>query len=152
MRQLSAPYSELRRNRKTWEDSYLLSGKPAHRNRGEAPIMAGPKVEKGNRETMNRIDGKEPATSTRTFAAIIQIQAAPDLPPAPNTGKRRITVLLDHPAAKGLALFSWLLVIVGFMVKQRAMAMVVSVFVIAGLLIGLVDGIRWLFSRGSNGH
>jgi hypothetical protein len=101
---------------------------------------------------MNRIDEQEPATSTRTFAAIIQVQAAPDLLPGPNTGKRRITMLLDHPAAKGWALFSWLLVVVGFMVKQPALAMVVSVIVIAGLVIGLIDGVRWLFARGSNGH
>ncbi len=97
---------------------------------------------------MNEIDKQgRPADATATFPAIIQIQAGPCLLHTPNKGKRRITRLLDHPAAKGWALFSWLLVIVGFMVRQRAMAMVVSVVLIAGLFLGLIEGVRWLFSR-----
>jgi hypothetical protein len=96
---------------------------------------------------MNRIDEQDPGTSTRTFAAIIQMQAVPELLPTPNAQKRRITMLLDYPAAKGLALFSWLLVVLALMVRQRAMAIVVGVVIIAGLMIGLINGARWLFGR-----
>jgi hypothetical protein len=97
---------------------------------------------------MNEIDKQgRTAKATATFPAIIQIQAGACLLPTSHTGKRRITRLLDHPAAKAWALFSWLLVIVGVMMRQRAMAMVVSVVLIAGLLVGLIEMVRWLFSR-----
>ncbi len=92
---------------------------------------------------MNEIDKQgRPADATATFPAIIQIQAGPCLLHTSNKERRRITRLLDHPAAKGWALFSWLLVIVGFMVRQRTMAMVVSVVIIAGLLLGLASAAR----------
>jgi hypothetical protein len=97
---------------------------------------------------MNEIDKQgRTANATATFPAIIQIQAGACLLPTSHTGKRRIIRLLDHAAAKAWALFSWVLVIVGVMVRQRVMAMVVSVVLIAGLLVGLIEVARWLFSR-----
>jgi hypothetical protein len=61
--------------------------------------------------------------------------------------RRRITVVLDHPVVKQLGWFSWLLVIVARAATRSATAIPMSVLVLAGLLIGIINATRWLFAR-----
>ena len=83
--------------------------------------------------------------SARVIPALLHIQVEPgsaaDGPP------RRITVLLDHPAVKQLGLFSWLLVVVALAVTRPATAIPMSILVLAGLLVGIINATRWLFAR-----
>jgi hypothetical protein len=95
---------------------------------------------------LNQIQSDRPATSTRVFPALIQIEAGQEIPPA-QAGKRRITVLLDHTVAKQLAAFSWALAIFGLATRQRVTAVAAGIAIAAGLAIGIINAIRWLFRR-----
>jgi len=61
--------------------------------------------------------------------------------------RRRITVLLDHPVVKQLGWFSWLLVIVALAATRPVTAIPMSILVLAGLLVGIINATRWLFAR-----
>ena len=61
--------------------------------------------------------------------------------------RRRITVLLDHPVVKQLGWFSWLLVIVALAATRPVTAIPLSILVLAGLLVGIINATRWLFER-----
>jgi hypothetical protein len=83
--------------------------------------------------------------STRVIPALIHIQdvetgSAADEPP------RRITVLLDHPAVKQLGWFSWLLVVVALTATQKVAAIPIRICLFAGLLVGFINALRWLFA------
>ena len=86
------------------------------------------------------------STSTRVIPALLQIQ---QLEPgcAAEAPRRRITLLLDHPVVKQLGWFSWLLVIVALAATRRVTAIPISVLVLAGLLVGIINTTRWLFER-----
>ena len=84
------------------------------------------------------------STSTRVIPALLHIQVEPgsaaDEPP------RRITVLLDHPAVKQLGWFSWLLVVVALTATQKVAAIPIRICLFAGLLVGFINALRWLFA------
>ena len=84
--------------------------------------------------------------STRVIPALLHIQ---ELEPActAEEPQRRITVLLDHPVVKQLGWFSWLLAIVALAATQKVTAIPISLLVLAGLLVGLINAARWLFAR-----
>jgi hypothetical protein len=86
------------------------------------------------------------STSTRVIPALLHIQ---ELEPgcAPEEPQRRITVVLDHPVVKQLGWFSWLLAIVAFAATQKVTAIPISLLVLVGLLVGIINATRWLFAR-----
>jgi hypothetical protein len=59
--------------------------------------------------------------------------------------RRRITVLLDHPVVKQLGWFSWLLAMVALAATRAVTAIPISILVLAGLLVGIINATRWLF-------
>jgi hypothetical protein len=61
--------------------------------------------------------------------------------------RRRITVLLDHPVVKQLGWFSWLLAMVALAATRPVIAIPMSILVLAGLLVGIINATRWLFAR-----
>jgi hypothetical protein len=85
--------------------------------------------------------------STAVFPALIQVQGIPGVLRSARPETRRIWVLLDHPIAKHLGAFSWLLLAVGLSATHPRMAVIAGSIVFIGLLIGLVNGARWLFGR-----
>jgi hypothetical protein len=86
------------------------------------------------------------STSTRVIPALLHIQ---ELEPgfAAEQPQRRITVLLDHPVVKQLGWFSWLLVVVALAATRPVTAIPMGIFVLAGLLVGFINAMRWLFAR-----
>jgi hypothetical protein len=86
------------------------------------------------------------STSTRVIPALLHIQ---ELEPgcAAEEPRRRITVMLDHPAVKQLGWFSWSLAIVALAATQKVTAIPISILVLAGLLVGFINAARWLFAR-----
>ena len=60
--------------------------------------------------------------------------------------RRRITVLLDHPVVKQLGWFSWLLVVVALTATQKVAAIPIRICLFAGLLVGFINALRWLFA------
>jgi hypothetical protein len=87
------------------------------------------------------------STSTKVIPALIHIQ---DLEPrcaAEEPPQRRITVLLDHPAMKQLGWFSWSLIFVALAATRPVSKLPISILVLAGLLIGFINAIRWLFAH-----
>ena len=97
---------------------------------------------------MNDVQEQDKAEqSAAVFPALIQVQRIPGVLPSASSGNRRIWVLLDHPVAKHLGAFSWLLLAVGLAARHQRIAVVVGGIVFIGLLIGLVNAARWLFGR-----
>src|SRR5215471_1619028 len=86
------------------------------------------------------------SASTRVIPALLQIQ---EVEPgcAAEEPQRGITVLLDHPVVKQLGWVSWSLVIVALAATQKVAAFPISVLVLAGLIVGLINATRWLFAR-----
>jgi hypothetical protein len=86
------------------------------------------------------------STSTRVIPALIHIQ---ELEPgcAAEEPQRRITALLDHPVVKQLGWVSWLLVIVALAATKKVIAIPISLLVLAGLFVGIINATRWLFAR-----
>jgi hypothetical protein len=84
-------------------------------------------------------------TSTRVIPALLHILDEPGC--AAEKPQRRITVLLDHPVVKQLGWFSWLLVSVALAATRPVTAIPMSILVLAGLLVGIVNATRWLFAR-----
>jgi hypothetical protein len=89
------------------------------------------------------------AESATVFPALIQVHGIPGVLPSANTGKRRIWVLLDHPVARQLGVFSWLMLAVGLSATHPRIAVILGAIVCIGLLIGLINGTRWLFAKNS---
>lgn len=99
---------------------------------------------------MNKVQEQDRAAEAATvFPALIQVQGIPGVLASASSEKRRISVLLDHPVAKQLGLFSWLLLAAGLSATHPRMAVIVGAVVSIGLLIGLVNGARWLFAKNS---
>ncbi|MBV9083049.1 MAG: hypothetical protein JOZ62_10255 [Acidobacteriaceae bacterium] len=97
---------------------------------------------------MNRIDEERGSTATtKVFPALIHIPDAQGFVPG-EPGKRRITALLDHPIARQLAVSSWLLAVLAVAVRRPVTAILVSAAVGAGLIIGVINAVRWLFRKG----
>jgi len=95
---------------------------------------------------MNHIDNQERTTAGRTgLPALIQIEGPPSLIMAEKARKRRIVTLLDHPVSRHLGIFSWLLVGVAMAAARPITAVIVGVVIFAGLLIGVINSLRWLF-------
>ncbi len=94
---------------------------------------------------MNRIEDRDrvPAGST-VLPALIQIQGSLAVAPAPNARKRRIVALLDHRVCKHLGISSWVLVAMALAAARPMTALIVAIVLFAGLLIGAVNGLRWL--------
>jgi hypothetical protein len=93
---------------------------------------------------MNQIRQDRPAT--RVVPALLHIEAGQEIT-STLAGKRRIAVLLDHPAAKQLAAFSWALVIMVMIARQRVTAFVAAIVIVIGLIIGVINALRWLFRK-----
>jgi hypothetical protein len=87
------------------------------------------------------------STSTRIIPALLHIQELEQPGSATEEPQRRITVLLDHPVVKQLGWSSWLLAIVTLAATQKVAAIPISVVVLAGLLVGFINAMRWLFAR-----
>ena len=97
---------------------------------------------------MNDVQEQDKAEQPPTvFPALIQVQGIPGVLPSANQENRRVWLLLDHPVARHLAAFSWLLLAVGLAVRHPGTAVIVGGIVFVGLLIGLVNGARWLFGK-----
>jgi hypothetical protein len=56
-------------------------------------------------------------------------------------------MLLEHPVCRYLGIFSWALVAVAVGATRPITAGLVRIVVIAGLLIGVTNALRWLFGR-----
>jgi len=56
-------------------------------------------------------------------------------------------VLLDHPVGKQLGWFSWSLTIVALAATQKVTPLPISVLVLVGLLVGVINASRWLFGQ-----
>jgi hypothetical protein len=84
--------------------------------------------------------------STRVIPALLHIQ---EFQPgwAAEEPQRRVTVLLDHPVVKQLGWFSWSLAIVALAATEKVTTIPISVLVLVGLLVGAINGLRWLFAR-----
>jgi hypothetical protein len=94
---------------------------------------------------MNRVDERDKtAAGTTVLPALIQIQGSLAVAPASNARQRRIFALLDHPVCKHLGISSWVLVAVALGAARPVTAVIVAIVVFAGLLIGAVNGLRWL--------
>jgi len=65
----------------------------------------------------------------------------------PTEPPRRITVLLDYPVVKQLGWFSWLLVAVALAATRPVVAIPMSIVVLGGLLVGIINATRWVFAR-----
>ena len=87
------------------------------------------------------------SASTRVIPALLQIQELEPGCAAEEPPQRRITLLLDHPAVKQLGWFSWALVLVALAATRPASKLPISVLVFVGLLVGVINASRWLFSR-----
>ena len=95
---------------------------------------------------MKRIEEQDrTAVGTTVLPALIQIQEPLPVTRAPNARRRCICVLLDHPVAWYLGVFSWILAGVAVAAARPITAAIVVVVVFIGLLIGLANGLRWLF-------
>jgi hypothetical protein len=94
---------------------------------------------------MNRIEerDKTPAGTT-VLPALIQIQGLLATAPAPNARKRHIIAILDHPVCKHLGISSWVLVAIALGAARPMTAVIVAIVLFAGLLIGAINGLRWL--------
>jgi hypothetical protein len=84
--------------------------------------------------------------STSVIPALLHIQ---ELEPgcAAEEPQRRITVLLDHPVVKQFGWFSWSLAIVALAATKKVTAIPISLLVLVGLLVGIINATRWLFAR-----
>ena len=88
---------------------------------------------------MESIQNQTPAVAGAS--TVVAIAIAP-------RGKRRIAVALDHPAVRGLGISAWAVAGVSFLAIRVPWVMrSLTVLVIAGLAIGLINGLRWLFGR-----
>ena len=95
---------------------------------------------------MNPADESEKTTFDRTMMPVlIQIQGPPSMVTAEKTRKRRIVALLEHPVSRHLGIFSWMLVGVAVAAARPITAVIVGAVILAGLLIGAINGLRWLF-------
>ncbi|HEU0142708.1 MAG TPA: hypothetical protein VFQ79_23495 [Bryobacteraceae bacterium] len=102
------------------------------------------------KECMNGVQEQDKAEQSATvFPALIQVQGIPGVLLSARPGNRRIRLLLDHPIARNLGAFSWLLLAVGLSAGHPRMAVIVGGTVFIGLLIGLVNGARWLFGKSA---
>jgi hypothetical protein len=100
------------------------------------------------KKCMNDVQEQDRAEQPASvLPAVIQVQGIPGVLPFAKQENRRIWLLLDHPIARQLAAFSWLLLAVGLSARHPRMAVVVGGIVCIGLLIGLVNGARWLFGK-----
>ena len=54
--------------------------------------------------------------------------------------------MLDHPVSRHLGIFSWMLVGVAMAAARPITAVIIGVVILAGLLIGAINGLRWLFA------
>ena len=96
---------------------------------------------------MNRVDEQERTTAERTvLPALIQIQGSPSIVTAGPPRKRRIIAILDHRVSRHLGIFSWMLVGVAMAAARPITAVIIGVVILAGLLIGAINGLRWLFA------
>jgi hypothetical protein len=94
---------------------------------------------------MNNIEESDrTAAGATVLPVLIQIQGPLPLAPAPNARKRRIYELLDHPMSRHLGIFSWALVGVAAAATRPLAAVVLAILVFVGLLIGVINGLRWL--------
>ena len=94
---------------------------------------------------MNPTEKQNRAAVVKTvLPALIQIQEPLPVTQAADAGRRRICVLLDHPVARYLGTSSWVLVGVAAAAARPITAAIAAVLIFAGLLIGLVNGLRWL--------
>jgi hypothetical protein len=94
---------------------------------------------------MNRTEERDRAAAgTTVLAALIQIQGPLPVTPAPNARKRRISTLLEHPVSRHLGMFSWALVGMAVAATKPITAVIVAIVVFVGLLIGVINGMRWL--------
>jgi len=97
---------------------------------------------------MNRVDEQEKNTAERTvLPALIQIQGSPSIITAGPPKKRRIVAMLDHPISRHLGILSWMLVAVAMAAARPITAVIAGVVILAGLLIGAINGLRWLFGE-----
>jgi hypothetical protein len=102
-------------------------------------------------ECMNDVQEQDRADQSATvFPALIQVQGIPGVLPSARPGNRRICILLDHPIARHLGAFSWLLLAAGLAARHTKMALIVGGVVFIGLLIGLINGARWLFGKSAS--
>jgi hypothetical protein len=56
-------------------------------------------------------------------------------------------MMLDHPVVKQFGWFSWSLAIVALAATRPVTAIPMSILVLAGLLVGIINATRWLFAR-----
>jgi hypothetical protein len=97
---------------------------------------------------MNRVDEQEKTTAERTvLPALIQIQGSPSIVTVGQPRKRRIIAILDHRVSRHLGIFSWMLVAVAMAAARPITAVIAGVVILAGLLIGAINGLRWLFGE-----
>lgn len=95
---------------------------------------------------MNHIEERDRTRAGATvLPALIQIQGSLPVAPAPNERKRRIVAMLDHPVCKHLGISAWVLVGMALGAARPMTAVIVAIVLFAGLLIGAINGLRWLF-------
>jgi hypothetical protein len=71
------------------------------------------------KKSMNDVQEQDRAVQPPTvFPALIQVQGIPGVLPSAKRENRRIWLLLDHPVARHLAAFSWLLLAVGLAARH----------------------------------
>ncbi|MBV8553368.1 MAG: hypothetical protein JOY54_18880 [Acidobacteriaceae bacterium] len=56
-------------------------------------------------------------------------------------------MLLDHPVAKQLGIFSWLLIVLALAARRPVTAILIGAVVFIGLVIGFINATRWLFGK-----
>ena len=97
---------------------------------------------------MSAIDEQRKITeSTNVFPALIHIQGVRGVIPTGELQRRRITTLLDHPVARQLGTFSWLLVILALAARRPIAVVFVGAVIFIGLMIGFINAARWLLER-----
>jgi hypothetical protein len=97
---------------------------------------------------MNPIEERDKTNeSTTVFPALIQVPGMHSVLPAPKSGKRRISALLDHRVARQLGMFSWLLIILALAARRPITAVLVGAVIFLGLVIGFINAARWLFEK-----
>jgi hypothetical protein len=97
---------------------------------------------------MSAIDEQsKTAESTNVFPALIHIQGVRGVIPTGEPQRRRITALLDHPVARQLVTFSWVLVILALAARRPVAVVLVGAVILIGLVIGFINATRWLLER-----
>jgi ABC-type Fe3+-siderophore transport system permease subunit len=97
---------------------------------------------------MSAIDEQSKTTeSMNVFPALIHIQGVRGVLPTGEPQRRRITTLLDHPVARQLGTFSWVLVILALAARRPVAIVLVGAVIFIGLVIGFINAARWLFEK-----